>query len=249
MRNLVGGKEEGFDSVPDSMLTVFRCFTDGCTTYTGAPLPVHLYKNYGATFLLGYIVIFILVSVGVFNLIMAIFIDNVSSRSLKLKLKELGASQAAVEANVKETLIKLIDESQEHLSVGCRATVSLASDAWHSSSTEEDLERMAVSKELFCEWLQRPDMEAMLENAGVEVAEKATLFDVLDADMGGTLGLDELLEGIMSLRGPITKSDIVAVNLKVRHMERMLEMVLHTTSTLESWTHQCHKSATHRFAL
>ena len=29
---------EEFASVPDAMFTWFRCFTDGCTTYSGAPL-------------------------------------------------------------------------------------------------------------------------------------------------------------------------------------------------------------------
>mmetsp|Transcript_39780 Transcript_39780/g.72339 ORF Transcript_39780/g.72339 Transcript_39780/m.72339 type:complete len:97 (+) Transcript_39780:1-291(+) len=42
------------------------------------------------------------------------------------------------------------------------------------------------------------------------------LFDVLDADMSGELTLEELIDGLMRLRGPITKRDMVGVRTQVR---------------------------------
>merc|ERR1711988_1675431 len=63
----------------------------------------------------------------------------------------------------------------------------------------------------------------MLEDAHIETSTRADLFDVLDVDMGGELAIGELVDGLMRLRGPITKSDIVAVRLKVSYMTKMVE--------------------------
>merc|ERR1712193_522894 len=65
----------------------------------------------------------------------------------------------------------------------------------------------------------------MLEEVDIETSTKFELFDVLDVNMGGELGLDELIGGLMRLRGPISKSDIVAVRLKVRYMTKLIEDV------------------------
>merc|ERR1712087_836357 len=70
-----------------------------------------------------------------------------------------------------------------------------------------------------------PEMLTMLEEVEIETCTKFELFDVLDVDMGGELELDELITGLMKLRGPISKSDIVATRLKVRHVTKMMEDV------------------------
>merc|ERR1711948_225920 len=82
-----------------------------------------------------------------------------------------------------------------------------------------------MGKEVFNEWLKDPEMLTMLEEVEIETCTKFELFDVLDVDMGGELELDELITGLMKLRGPISKSDIVATRLKVRHVTKMMEDV------------------------
>merc|ERR1719272_1932440 len=42
LNNLFGDEEEEFKNVPVAMLTVFRCYTDGCSAYNGTPLTVRL---------------------------------------------------------------------------------------------------------------------------------------------------------------------------------------------------------------
>ena len=61
---------------------------------------------------------------------------------------------------------------------------------------------------------------------GIETATKSELFDVLDADMGGELTLSELRNGLMRLRGPITKSDIVAVRLEIYNIKCTIHIML-----------------------
>lgn len=79
-----------FNSVGQAMFTSFRCFTDGCSTYEGAPLQEKLFEEHGGLFMLVYILLFLFVTIGIFNLIMAVFIDNVTDGSTKKRQRELG---------------------------------------------------------------------------------------------------------------------------------------------------------------
>ena len=60
-------------------------------------------------------------------------------------------------------------------------------------------------------------MCTMLARADIDSANKADLFDVLDVDMSETLALGEIIQGLMLMLGPITKSDVVAIRLQMRH--------------------------------
>ena len=55
------------------MFTLFRCFTGTCETYGGDPIPEKMFDEfeYGFPLFIGYFLIMMLVSVGLFNLIMA----------------------------------------------------------------------------------------------------------------------------------------------------------------------------------
>lgn len=83
-----------FETVPRAMFTSFRCFTDGCSTYEGAPLQEKLFRDseFYFTFMLAYILLFLFVTIGIFNLIMAVFIDNVTEGSTKKRQQELGVN-------------------------------------------------------------------------------------------------------------------------------------------------------------
>merc|ERR1712151_717453 len=70
-------------------------------------------------------------------------------------------------------------------------------------------------------------MLTMLEDVEIEASTKLELFDVLDVDMGGHLGIDELIGGLMRLRGPISKTDVMAIRLQVRYVTKLMEDVWH----------------------
>ena len=59
------------------MLTIFRCVTDGSTAHDGTPLQQPLYEMYGTMFAFVYYVIYLGVTIGLFNLIIFIFIQTV----------------------------------------------------------------------------------------------------------------------------------------------------------------------------
>ena len=76
------------------------------------------------------------------------------------------------------------------------------------------VQQLCVSQELI-ESASRPLLELFRE-AHIETATKSEVFDVLDSDMSGALTVQELTSGLMRLRGPITKTDVVATRLQVR---------------------------------
>jgi len=213
MKSMIGDHETEFRTVPNSMFTIFRCYTDGCPAYDGTPLSERLFAHYGGVFFLGYILSFMFVTVGIFNLIMAIFIDNVLSSSMQRKLEELGAKSRAVEAHLKRFLVGVVSK------INRDANPDAPQATW-AMLVDED---MSMTKEDFELLLDIPEMHYMLEEMDIETSTKSDLFDVLDVDMGGELGMDELVDGLMTLRGPITKTDIVAVRLKVRYVTKMVE--------------------------
>lgn len=68
--------KELFGNVFRSMFTVFRCFTDGCSSVDGTPLVPYFYNLYGTSIVMIYMVVMLFVIFGLFNLIMAIFVEN-----------------------------------------------------------------------------------------------------------------------------------------------------------------------------
>merc|ERR1719253_1358831 len=69
-------KEKLFASVPRSMFTGFRCFIGECTTAEGHSIPHLLLDAYGAAFAVSYTASMLIVTFGLFNLIMAIYVEN-----------------------------------------------------------------------------------------------------------------------------------------------------------------------------
>eukprot|EP00913_Durusdinium_trenchii_P032260 g30205.t1 len=69
------------------------------------------------------------------------------------------------------------------------------------------------------------EMIQMLSHCKIETATKYDLFDVLDAEMVDKLHFNELVDGLMRLRGPITKVDVIALRLKMRHLVRLVHQV------------------------
>merc|ERR1712232_780735 len=102
-------------------------------------------------------------------------------------------------------------------------------DPLKKKSTINSLEagEILIPRDVFNTWLRDSDFLDVIEECEIETATKFELFDVLDVDMGGELSFDELVNGLMRLRGPISKSDTVAVRLKVRYMTHMLEELHH----------------------
>mmetsp|Transcript_4577 Transcript_4577/g.10575 ORF Transcript_4577/g.10575 Transcript_4577/m.10575 type:complete len:119 (-) Transcript_4577:49-405(-) len=77
-------------------------------------------------------------------------------------------------------------------------------------------------KAAFLSWLKDPGFVAVLKDADIETANESGIYEVLDADMSNTLSIDEVYVGLMRLRGPIAKSEIVGLILRLRHVTTLI---------------------------
>merc|ERR1712151_561618 len=78
-----------------------------------------------------------------------------------------------------------------------------------------------VDREVFEIWTTRDDFADLLDDVKVDPSTKSYLFDALDFECRGELDVNTIVAGIMNLRGPITKLDIVATRLKIMHIMRL----------------------------
>mmetsp|Transcript_21530 Transcript_21530/g.49055 ORF Transcript_21530/g.49055 Transcript_21530/m.49055 type:complete len:254 (-) Transcript_21530:72-833(-) len=239
MTNMIGPQEEEYHGVLAAMFTLFRCWTEGCAAYDGTPLAERLRRNYGNGWMVFHILMTMFVTVGLFNLIMAIFIDNVlttqatrkhiemveRSDEIELKLKYLIASY--IRSGTRKA--KEVDKARSNGSVfGLRQRMISVDNIDHRIVAKEwEILRemdVVITREVFMAWLEEDDFQQLLDEAEIDFASRWELFDVLDADMGGQLSMDELTQGIMTLRGMApTKADIVAIRLKIGYLVSMIE--------------------------
>jgi len=220
------------------MFTLFRCFTDGCAAVDGSPLAAHLNDQLGWSFMVLYILVFLFVTIGLFNLIMAIFVDNVMESTRQRKQDSRGEDHAKMVAKLRQQVIdhfvkkdvKSSVETNKSIREGdglwtsikrffglCQATLVGESLYNQTNSLESKVtEEIIITRDVFYNWLTDTEMTSMLEELDIAIANKHDLFDVLDADLSGELGVDEVVTGLMKLRGPAEKSDVVAALLCVR---------------------------------
>merc|ERR1711879_30573 len=84
----------------ESMLTIFRCVTDGCSGHDGLPLQDALYEMYGPGFAFVYYVLYLSVTIGLFNLIMSIFIQAVLDNGVKRMQQQLGEQRSVMQSKI-----------------------------------------------------------------------------------------------------------------------------------------------------
>lgn len=185
-----------------------------------------------------------LVTVGLFNLIMAVFIDNVTKSQNQRKQKELGESAEMTECALKMMLAKFINEPRagdnskdmlKRISDDALKKLASLTDAGRSRNQAEQ-RRVAneafnlleechinITREVFQAWLKDPEFVKVLEEAEVDISNKFELFNILDVDSGGELSVEELLNGLMGLRGDVSKGDVVSILLRVRDLLQRVE--------------------------
>lgn len=219
----IGYKYPEFSSVAAAMFTMYRCVTDGCSAYDGTPMAERLREDYGVAFLFLYILITMLIAVGVFNLIMAIFIDNVVRSQTIRKQKEISETHLYFEVKIKKVLARLFNGADYELPMkphfmDMRAYASLLDDYL-------DLDQ-GISRAEFTEFLLDPSFIEILDTASIDTSVEIQLFDIMDADMSENLSVDELITGLLTLRGDVTKGDIIGISMKVRHLTILVHEVL-----------------------
>ncbi|CAJ1376266.1 unnamed protein product [Effrenium voratum] len=236
-----------FSTVPASMFTAFRCFTDGCAGYDGTPLQERIRGKdsaVGGVWMIAYILVFLFITIGIFNLIMAVFIDNVNDGSVKKKQYTLGLTADKTELKLAETLRgmclksgvvdrdQLEEEEYEEMvmtpTMTKRTTEYLQDYEGRCNRLKKAMTSTGcmITKRTFNSWLlQSSELLDVLDDAEVDTSCKFELFDVLDIDLSGKLPFSETVEGLMRCRGPVSKTDIISIRLRVRHLTRLTQQI------------------------
>jgi len=222
--------EKLFQSVPRSMFTAFRCFTGDCSDDAGRNIPMSLAEAYGTPFVLAYVLCVMLVVFGIFNLIVAIYIEHtLEAAKVHHELdKRMRERESLRVAHATKDLLKKFCAGLRLFSDTDGRTPLQAGDLIKSlrkSSLDEveDL-HMTISKDLFLLVIQDPEVQALMDALDIP-PDRASLFDVLDADGSGGLQVTELVHGLLKVRGEARKSDIVAVLLSIRALQDMMRSV------------------------
>jgi len=247
-----------FQTLPWSMFTLFRCFTDGCSAVDGTPLQVHLAKEFGVPFMVIYVFVFLFVTIGILNLILGMFVDNVFTASRRQSQLFRGKNSEEMKNRLVDALYNMslrspgeaprststyrqsfavvqnwsdyLTHSKHYLQEKARLKAS------RRESAESKLdEGHKISKKLFTTWLHDKEFVDLLNSMDINTANRGELFDVLDRDLTGDLYFRDIIDGLMRMRGPPTKSDSVAALLGVRHVTKVVEDI---RKTLES-VHCC----------
>jgi len=219
------GLDGYFSNLPIAMFTAFRCFTGECVTDLGQPIHSLLAHEFGLPFLAGYVGSYMLVSMGIFNLILAVYVD-ITMRAAKendVMTAEQHARESVRVARIARELLKIFSNAyhafQDHAEDAPDSnTLHKIIDNAPRTATllEEGMhDKVEISKELFLLVVQDRHVQRLMNELDLP-PDRANLFEMLDTDGSGTLQTTELLQGLLKIRGEVNKSDTLASLLAIK---------------------------------
>jgi len=238
------GIQSLFATVPDSIFTAFRCYTGECTAEGGEPLAPILAARFGLIFTGSYIACYMLITLGIFNVILAVYVDITMKAARE---NELNAEQHEREsirvARLTRELVKKFTKAYRQEKVMILAEysedlsphVSSARLAASPGLCEEDDDHIEISKELFLTVVQDRQVQRLMDDLDLP-PDRANLFEALDADGSGTLHVAELVQGFLKVRGDLRKTDTVATLLATKAVFRLLEHLSENIAELQQDT-------------
>ncbi|CAK9096891.1 unnamed protein product [Durusdinium trenchii] len=224
---------QGFENIFWSMFTAFRCFCGECNSAKGLPIHAILAEelDYGFAFVAGYIISYMLVTLGIFNVILAVYVDITmrAAKETEATTSEQHARESIRIARTTRELLKKFaqayrsfQEADEAGQIGAsktRNTLDLNEPS--SAYTDEDIHEIAISKELFLLVIQDRTVQTLMDELDLP-PDRANLFEVIDADGSGTMDVTELVQGMLKIRGEVKKSDTVATLLATKALQEMV---------------------------
>ncbi|OLP93426.1 Voltage-dependent L-type calcium channel subunit alpha-1S [Symbiodinium microadriaticum] len=217
-----------FQTIPASMFTAFRCFTGECVSSRGHPMTDALATKFGLAFQIPYVASYMLVTMGIFNVILAVYVD-ITMRAAKendVNSAEQYARESIRVARCARELLKRFATAYRELSdadQGPSAMDMMSSMEFTSNRagvfTDDDVhDQIEISKELFLVVIQDRGVQQLMDELDLP-PDRANMFEVIDADGNGTLHVQELVQGMLKIRGDLTKSDTVAALLATKALQ------------------------------
>ncbi|CAE7393669.1 rlmN, partial [Symbiodinium sp. CCMP2456] len=186
-----------FETLPLTMFTAFRCFIGECIDDLGQPIPSLLARAYGLPFILGYVTSYMLVALGIFNVILAVYVDitmKAAKESEAVTAEQHFHESIRVARTTRELLKKFAaayrlfhemeDEHASHLDITSSAVLF---------TDEEIQDNITITKELFLLVIQDQEVQRLMDDLDMPV-DRANMFEIIDADGSGNLQITELVQ-------------------------------------------------------
>lgn len=231
-----------FHSIGWSMFNIFRCLTDDCTLLNGTPIVGHMYHHYGYKFVIPYTCIVLFVTFGIFNLIMAVFVENVVEsarvkqrlteqserarvcKNLRLLIMRFGGREPIQSVKPISIMVGMTSRLKRVFGYVDRPAHGMSFDNLKATHAMVDFQFGGqISREMFNDVISNEDVHDLLDELQIHTADRSELFDVLDADRSGMVDVSELINGLLKMRsGGADKSDIVATILGIRSLQKQI---------------------------
>eukprot|EP00928_Gymnodinium_smaydae_P000084 TRINITY_DN10036_c0_g1_i3.p1 TRINITY_DN10036_c0_g1~~TRINITY_DN10036_c0_g1_i3.p1 ORF type:complete len:619 (+),score=131.22 TRINITY_DN10036_c0_g1_i3:101-1858(+) len=211
--------KEYFNDMTRAIFTVFRCSFGDCTTNSGTPIPYFIKEAYGDMYSLAYTAFTFFITIGLFNIISAIFVDSTMSAAASLAFKKHQERLSNFDlwsSAVHIILRRLLELNPHHFEMRGLNLSENMSGLLTVEFTREEIEAA----------IQDGAIEEALKELDIEPQDNRFLHDILDPDHNGNIGVLELINGLQRLRGAPRRSDVVTVDLMVRSMQEKIDELL-----------------------
>eukprot|EP00927_Polykrikos_kofoidii_P038374 TRINITY_DN3270_c1_g3_i4.p1 TRINITY_DN3270_c1_g3~~TRINITY_DN3270_c1_g3_i4.p1 ORF type:complete len:729 (+),score=112.61 TRINITY_DN3270_c1_g3_i4:161-2347(+) len=203
--------------------TLFRCIVVGdCSSDDGRPIFVLIMQDYGDMYMVLYMAIIMFMSFGLFNVIIAIYVDNTveaaKSNALLSKRQRL-RDKGFLHETATALIIFVWQMYTRKTQVTSEETENLPEFNMSSDDIIRNASSVEITKEFFDELIAATEFCRLLELLDISDENQMDLFDTLDVDNNGTIDLEELVNGLSKLRGDSRRSDVVSNSLVLRSLQ------------------------------
>eukprot|EP00927_Polykrikos_kofoidii_P044081 TRINITY_DN38149_c0_g1_i1.p1 TRINITY_DN38149_c0_g1~~TRINITY_DN38149_c0_g1_i1.p1 ORF type:complete len:769 (+),score=119.96 TRINITY_DN38149_c0_g1_i1:81-2387(+) len=205
-----------FSNLGSTFFILFRCLVQGdCTDNSGRPIFLLLSDYHGVGFSVCYIAVVVFMNFGLFNVIVAIYVENtVVAAHYHVKNQKLARL-----TNNRRTSILM----RELVSVVYAAAAGDVDPAdVEVESVLEKANLIMIKPEVFDTLVGNGQFIRLLRDLDVGEDDFHDLFDTLDTDASGSVDLEEMVSGIVKLRGDARRSDMIQGILLMRSLQDQL---------------------------
>lgn len=217
-----------FSNVGWAFFMVFRAVVNNDDSdSTGRPVFLRVALRYGPAYAMIYMITTMLMTFGLFNVIVAIFVDNVlSAQRFNDQLK---VQQRLKDQKFFTDKMSMLIEEVWRVFPPTDGTESGPNDGMDFSSfgdAKTILQRASTLNLTLEQWdilRSTAKFTEILFDLDISSEDQINMFDTLDADSNGLLDLNELLDGVAKLRGNARRSDMVQLMLAISNMQSELK--------------------------
>lgn len=217
---------EMFDSVPRAIFTTFRCSFGDCSLSDGTPIFETVLPYYGPGWVFFYAMSIFVVSIVLFNVISAMFVERTMAAASALSLEKRRArlsDERHLFWKVTSLIKRIIEFSPE---------IDIPDDKLSECLSE--VMQMEVPVSVVDEAIKDPFVIKTLNELDINPQDHRRLSDIFDPDNGGTVELADVAVGIRRMRGEPRRSDIVCIDLMIRSMQPVLAETLEIVTEIRN---------------